>query len=39
MTAPVIMEGNSVQEVDYGGKKEAIVNGPFTKPSITDNLG
>jgi len=39
MTAPVIMEGNSVQGVDYGGEKAAILNGLFEKPSITENLG
>jgi 6-phosphogluconolactonase/glucosamine-6-phosphate isomerase/deaminase len=39
MTAPVIMEGNSMQGVDYGGEKAAILNGLFEKPSITENLG
>jgi hypothetical protein len=39
MTAPVIMEGNSGQNVDYSGEKEAILNGLFKKPSIADNRG
>jgi len=29
MTAPVIMGGNSVQGVDYGGEKAAILNSLF----------
>ncbi|EAZ97436.1 hypothetical protein MELB17_21365 [Marinobacter sp. ELB17] len=38
-TAPIILKGNSVQGVDYGSEKEAILNDFFEKPSITHNLG